>query len=267
MGLLCLPPKVWYNRVMETISGGPSEEFLPDTILQAAKLNKALENWVVTEVPDEDEGEIGDVVFVTGPGDGGSSGPHDHDGDYLPVHEPTFTGRVQGPKAIIVGDQNDIWGKDHGVVEIQGMGFFNTSGSFAPSITANGYRSNTDPTKWVSLNANGATGASRTTWMPGGEVRFAVAQNWPTGNAADPPQVFVVNHQGPAFRAMEPVGRTGADVLEDALTATYAEVDDDGNTDPDHESVALFEVITALVRQVRELSSEVESLKAAMTNG
>jgi hypothetical protein len=58
---------------METISGGPSEEFLPDTILQAAKLNKALENWVVTEVPGEDEGEIGDVVFVTGPGDGGSS--------------------------------------------------------------------------------------------------------------------------------------------------------------------------------------------------
>ena len=73
MGLLCLPLKVWYNRVMETISGGPSEEFLPDTILQAAKLNKALENWVVTEVPGEDEGEIGDVVFVTGPGDGGSS--------------------------------------------------------------------------------------------------------------------------------------------------------------------------------------------------
>ena len=58
---------------METISGGPSEQFLPDTILQAAKLNKALENWVVTEVPGEDEGEIGDVVFVTGPGDGGSS--------------------------------------------------------------------------------------------------------------------------------------------------------------------------------------------------
>ena len=73
MGLLCLPPKVWYNKVMETISGGPSEQFIPDTILQAAKLNKALENWVVTEVPGEDEGEIGDVVFVTGPGDGGSS--------------------------------------------------------------------------------------------------------------------------------------------------------------------------------------------------
>ncbi len=58
---------------METISGGPSEQFIPDTILQAAKLNKALENWVVTEVPGEDEGEIGDVVFVTGPGDGDSS--------------------------------------------------------------------------------------------------------------------------------------------------------------------------------------------------
>jgi microcystin-dependent protein len=70
MGLLCLPPKVWYNKIMETISGGPSEEFLPDTILQAAKLNKSLENWVVTEVPSEDEGEIGDVVFVTGPNGG-----------------------------------------------------------------------------------------------------------------------------------------------------------------------------------------------------
>ena len=76
MGLLCLPPKVWYNRVMETISGGPSDEtrdFQPNAILEAAKLNKALENWVVTEVPGDEDGEIGDVVFVTGPGDGGSS--------------------------------------------------------------------------------------------------------------------------------------------------------------------------------------------------
>ena len=76
MGLLCLPLKVWYNRVMETISGGPSDEtrdFKPNAILESAKLNKALENWVVTEVPDDSVGEIGDVVFVTGPGDGGSS--------------------------------------------------------------------------------------------------------------------------------------------------------------------------------------------------
>jgi hypothetical protein len=79
MGLLCLPPKVWYNRVMETISGGPSKDevnryFDANQILESAKLNKALENWVVTEVPDDTDGEIGDVVFVTGPGDGGSPG-------------------------------------------------------------------------------------------------------------------------------------------------------------------------------------------------
>ena len=27
MGLLCLPPKVWYNKIMKTISGGPKPTF------------------------------------------------------------------------------------------------------------------------------------------------------------------------------------------------------------------------------------------------
>ena len=66
MGLLCLPPKVWYNKTMETISGGPKPTFNANEVLKAVELNQATKNWVSTDVPDDSEGNIGDVVFVIG---------------------------------------------------------------------------------------------------------------------------------------------------------------------------------------------------------
>jgi len=66
MGLLCLPQKVWYNKIMETISGGPKPTFNANEVLKAVALHKATKNWVATDVPDDSEGNIGDVVFVIG---------------------------------------------------------------------------------------------------------------------------------------------------------------------------------------------------------
>jgi len=68
MGLLCLPQpqKVWYNKIMETISGGPKPTFNADEVLKATDLNQATKNWVATEVPDDSVGNVGDVVFVVG---------------------------------------------------------------------------------------------------------------------------------------------------------------------------------------------------------
>ena len=66
MGLLCLPQKVWYNKAMETISGGPKPTFNADEVLKATDLNQATKNWVTTEVPDDSVGNVGDVVFVVG---------------------------------------------------------------------------------------------------------------------------------------------------------------------------------------------------------
>ena len=70
MGLLCLPPKVWYNKIMETISGGPKPTFNADEVLKAVNLNQATKNWVATEVPPDNVGNPGDVVFIPG-GPGG----------------------------------------------------------------------------------------------------------------------------------------------------------------------------------------------------
>jgi hypothetical protein len=51
---------------METISGGPKPTFNANEVLKAVELNQATKNWVATEVPDDSEGNIGDVVFVIG---------------------------------------------------------------------------------------------------------------------------------------------------------------------------------------------------------
>ena len=67
MGLLCWPPKVWYNKIMETISGGPKPTFNANEVLTAVNLNQATKYWVATEVPPDSEGNVGDVVFVVGP--------------------------------------------------------------------------------------------------------------------------------------------------------------------------------------------------------
>ena len=73
MGLLCLPQKVWYNKIMETISGGPKPTFNADEVLKAVNLNQATRNWVATEVPPDSDGNVGDVVFIPGGPGGGSS--------------------------------------------------------------------------------------------------------------------------------------------------------------------------------------------------
>jgi hypothetical protein len=52
---------------MTNISGGPKPKpFEANQVLEALKLNEATRNWVATEVPDDTDGEIGDVVFIPG---------------------------------------------------------------------------------------------------------------------------------------------------------------------------------------------------------
>jgi hypothetical protein len=53
---------------MTNISGGPKPTFVKDTVLKALKLNEATRNWVATEVPADNKGSVGDVVFITGGG-------------------------------------------------------------------------------------------------------------------------------------------------------------------------------------------------------
>jgi len=57
---------------METISGGEKPTFKADEVLTAVNLNQATKNWVVTEVPPDSDGNVGDVVFIPG-GPGGST--------------------------------------------------------------------------------------------------------------------------------------------------------------------------------------------------
>ena len=60
---------------MTNISGGPKPApFEANNVLEAVKLNEATRNWVATEVPDDSEGNVGDVVFIPG-GPGGSPNP------------------------------------------------------------------------------------------------------------------------------------------------------------------------------------------------
>ena len=137
-----------------------------------------------------------------------------------------------------------------------------TMGGHAQSMTSNGYRNKDN--KWTSLGVNGSVGGVEVSLEPTGVFRVRVSANFPTGSAANPPSRFTVTESGPTFRAMPSKTRTVDDVLERAETAEYPPEDDEGVATMDgHDEVPLFEVVSALLAKVKELSAEIEELKGA----
>jgi len=168
--------------------------------------------------------------------------------------------RVDGSAAINTPD--DFWAKNIGVVFCDFGMIGGTQGSYATSMTANGYR-NTGG-KWTSLGAGGSTGAAQISLLPGGTFEVRVASNHPTGSANNPPIRFTVTEAGPTFRAQPSTTRSTDEILERAETAEFPPEDDEGVATMDgHDEVPLFEVVTALLAKVKELSAEIEELRGA----
>jgi hypothetical protein len=136
-----------------------------------------------------------------------------------------------------------------------------TQGGYGISMTANGYRNKDN--KWTSLGLYNYVGGVEVNLEAIGVFSVRVSGNWPTGSDANPPVQFMVNESGPTFRAMPSKTRTVDDVLERAETAEFPPEDDEGVTQMgDHDEVPLFEVVSALLAKVKELSEEIKELKA-----
>jgi hypothetical protein len=213
--------------------------------------------------------EDGTLVNVTGDGssgggDGGDAGPHDHaeyapvahDHDDLTINMPSDH-KYKGPGTVFVVRLGDG--------PIGGIG---RGGKTVTTITSNGYPSS-DGSQWKSFGVvaggEAAVGATQLDLRPLGGFDVRVAEEYPTGSAyAGPPVQFTVTESGPTFRAMPSKTRTVDDVLERAETAEFPPEDDEGVTTMDgYDEVPLFEVVSALLGKVKELSAEIKELKGA----
>jgi hypothetical protein len=155
---------------------------------------------------------------------------------------------------------DDFWAKHNsGVVFCQQGLTSGSQGSYATSMTANGYR-NSDG-KWTSLGNNNGVGATQIDLTVTGKFHVRVASNHPTGSASNPPIQFTVTESGPSFRAMPSKTRTVDDILERAETAEFPPEDDGVATMDGHDEVPLFEVVSALLAKVKELSADIKELK------
>ncbi len=170
--------------------------------------------------------------------------------------------QVDGNTLAKINVPADAWGVSNGTVFAdQGM-VGGTQGSFGTAMTSNGYR-NTGG-KWTSLARNGSVGAVIMELLPTGTFYVRASSNWPTGSGVSPSVQFQVTEAGPSFRAMPSKTRTVDDVLERAETAEFPPEDDEGVATMDgHDEVPLFEVVSALLAKVKELSAEIEELKGA----
>jgi hypothetical protein len=169
--------------------------------------------------------------------------------------------QVDGNADLIINAPADAFGRttrgtvftDHGLVG-------GTQGSFGTAMTSNGYRN--DSNEWTSLGLNGQAGATVIELRPGGKFYVRAASNHPTGSAQSPPIRFTITEAGPTFRAMPSQTRTVDDILERAETAEFPPEDDEGvTTMDDHDEVPLFEVVSALLAKVKELSARIEALE------
>ena len=58
---------VWYNKVMATFNDYPAQKtFVAEQPLDGNDFKGAIQYRIVSEVPSNDEGELGDVVYVMG---------------------------------------------------------------------------------------------------------------------------------------------------------------------------------------------------------
>jgi len=173
---------------------------------------------------------------------------------------------VHGPKGFhnlseLVSPPADHWTSFPGIWSGYGM-HAGTQGGYMTSMTSNGYR--IADSKWKSLGVNGQVGAAQIDLAPTGHFYVRVASNHPTGSSASPLISFTVTEAGPTFRAQSSKTRSTDEVLERAETAEFPPEDDEGVATMDgHDEVPLFEVVTALLAKVKELSAEIEELKGA----
>jgi hypothetical protein len=65
LGLLFLHLMVWYNKDMPTFNEYPAQKtFVAEQPLDGNDFKGAIEYRIVNAVPSNDEGEVGDVVYV-----------------------------------------------------------------------------------------------------------------------------------------------------------------------------------------------------------
>ncbi len=154
----------------------------------------------------------------------------------------------------------DFWRPSENGIVFTSHGLASGSqGSFRQSITCNGYRNINN--LWTSMGTD-QVGATEIDLSPTGYFYVRAASDFPTGSALAPPVRFTVSELGPTFRAMPSTTRTVDDILERAETAEFPPEDDEGVATMDgHDEVPLFEVVTALLAKVKELSAEIEELK------
>ena len=170
--------------------------------------------------------------------------------------------QVDGNSDLKINVPADFWSPISGTVFTTHGMCSGSQGSYATSMTANGYRNTSN--KWTSMGVNGSTGAVQIDLAPTGNFHVRVASNHPTGSSSSPPIRFTVSEAGPTFRAQPSKTRSTDEVLERAETAEFPPEDDEGVATMDqHDEVPLFEVVTALLAKVKELSAEIEELRGA----
>jgi hypothetical protein len=171
--------------------------------------------------------------------------------------------QVDGNSDLKINVPADFWqaGASGTVFNTWGM-VGSTMGGHGQSMTSNGYRNKDN--KWTSMEVNNHVGAVEVSLEPTGLFRVRVSADFPTGSASNPPVQFFVTESGPSFRAMPSKTRTVDDILERAETAEFPPEDVEGVATMDgHDEVPLFEVVSALLAKVKELSAEIEELKGA----
>jgi hypothetical protein len=204
--------------------------------------------------------------------EGGGGGGGSFDGDYLPLTGGTVTGDLTVTVNGLISGQlgpvpEDFWmpnepiGRDGTVFNTRGM-VGGSQDAWSQSMTSNGYRGWKG--RWVSMLVGGNTGAAQIDLEPTGHFYVKAASDHPTGSLLHPPIQFMVSEAGPTFRAMPSETRTVDDVLERAETAEYPPEDDEGVATMDvHDEVPLFEVVSAMLAKIKELSARIETLEGS----
>jgi len=165
--------------------------------------------------------------------------------------------KVDGNSDITINVPSDYWrGRKAGTI-FHEYGGIVSQGSFSTALNSNGYRNGAGT--WT--NMGHGPGATVVELYPTGAMYVRVASDYPTGSGSQPPIRFTVNESGPTFRAMPSKTRTVDDILERAETAEFPPEDDGVATMDGHDEVPLFEVVSALLAKVKELSARIEELE------
>jgi hypothetical protein len=215
-------------------------------------------------------------------GGGGDAGPHDHD-EYLPLTGGRLTSTLWSDGQFIATENGGQNSPRFQIGEAAGLGMYGSSGSQWLRLT-------TDDVWRLQVSASGVivTGnlqvegdsTAKRNLVAEGSVKFAKVVSGAEGTISTNRPNLYANSNGwlfktswtPSRMAFAPSKLTrDADVLERAETATLPpepETDDDGNQTNTaeveaHDTVELFDVVTALLAKVKELSARIEELEGA----